>query len=283
MASIETIEAAGYFQESAPLQQTSTRYPVEQCLVATRTKIADVVIISNNDYGRMLFLDNELQSSSYDEHIYHESLVHPMMHSMNNVDDKHVLVVGGAEGATVREVLKWGSNKVRQIDWVDIDGELVDICRESLCYTPNSVYNNNSVKYYSEDIMVFLNKPERHSLYHTIIIDLPDPDPNEPVLYGADFWDLIYTTLKPDGGIVTHVGPVEPGRRPGLDMVISGTGEYGHPYHTYIPSFQGEWGFWMNKPPALLEGQVYPINRFRVYDMAYISTVFHWDRHWLGY
>lgn len=280
MQSTRQIEQDGYYQESAPLQQTSTRYPVQRCLAATQTEVAEVVIVENADYGRMLFLNRELQSASYDEAIYHETLVHPIMHSLDSRDDKSVLVIGGAEGATVREVLKWGPNKVRHVDWVDIDGELVNICRRYLRYAPNSVYESGYVTYYNQDIMTFLDTMERAARYDIVIIDLPDPDPQEEVLYGPVFWHLIHRSLRQGGGIVSHVGPVEPRRRPGLEIVQQGAGGGGHAYHTHIPSFQGEWGFWMNKEPAF--GRLFQLEGCSVMDNSYLRTVFHWDRHWLG-
>ena len=276
MPRADTITQRGYYRESSPLQRSSTRYALTRCLYARRTDSADTVIIESPDYGRMLFLDGELQSSSYDEKIYHETLVHPLMNALNGVNDKQVLVVGGAEGATVREVLRWGPNKVSHIDWVDIDARLVEVCRRYLRYTESSVYTHSAVQYFSQDIMQFLR--DRDTRYDCIIIDLPDPDPSEHVLYGQEFWQLINTHLKVGGGIVTHVGPVEPGsgRQTGLDMVRQSEG-HGFPYHTLMPSYQSEWGFWMSISPQL---QCEFPNSCTIINSIYQSSIFHWDRHW---
>jgi len=276
MPRADAITQRGYYRESSPLQRSSTRYAVTRCLYAHRTDSADTVIIENPDYGRMLFLDGELQSASYDEAIYHETLVHPLLNALNHIDDKNILVVGGAEGATVREVLKWGPNKVRRIDWVDIDRRLMNVCRQYLSYADPSVYRNGSVRFYGEDIMQFLRNSD--SMYDCIIIDLPDPDPNENVLYGTEFWSLIHSHLKAGGGIVTHAGPIEPGsgRHVGLDIIRNAAGA-GVPYHTMIPSFQGEWGFWMSFSPSLVGS--FP-ESCTVMSNNYQSTIFHWDRHW---
>lgn len=273
---IDKINRDRFYQESSPLQRSATRYEVTQCLFAGRTGFASTVIIENPDYGRMLFLDGELQSTSYDEPIYHETLVHPIMRALNGVNNKRVLVVGGAEGATVREVLRWGPNKVRRVDWVDIDRPLMRRCRDHLAYTDSSVYNNESVHFYARDIMEFLLNRSR--LYDCIIIDLPDPDPTEPILYGTEFWRRINSVLKYGGGIVTHCGPVEPGagRQEGLDIVRARAGT-GYAYHTLIPSFQGEWGFWMSLPPTL---QCSFPETCDIVTNHYQSTIFHWDRHW---
>lgn len=276
MSRAAAIAQRGYYRERSPLQRSSTRYEVTQCLYARRTDSASTVIIENPEYGRMLFLDGELQSASYDEAIYHETLVHPLMNALNHIDDKAVLIVGGAEGATLREVLKWGHNKVRRVDWVDIDRSLVDVCRQRLRYTGASTYNDSSMTFHGLDIMAFLR--EHRTRYDCIIIDLPDPDPNEQVLYGTEFWQLIREHLKQGGGIVTHTGPVEPGisRHQGMDIVRTNAGA-GVPYHTLIPSFQGEWGFWMSISPRVVTE--FP-DSCSVMTNQYQSTIFHWDRHW---
>lgn len=281
---IPEILAQGYYEEEAPVQRSSTRYAVTNCLVSETTDHADTVIIDNPDYGRMLFLDKELQSATYDERIYHETLVHPALnalHRNDNIKSLNVLVIGGAEGATVREVLKW-TNKVANVDWVDIDAKLVSVCKEYLQYAGSEVYTNKAVNFYAEDIMIFLeicNQPR----YDCIIIDLPDPDPssNGP-LYGTKFWSLVKGALRQYGIVCTHVGPVEPGtgRQPGLNMVVSGAGSVGlkgMAYHTLIPSFQSEWGFWMS---AYYEPCIRLPTSCAIMNTQYQTTIFHWDKHW---
>jgi spermidine synthase len=265
----------GYYEEKAPLQRTSTRYEVTDCLFAGMTDSAETVVIENPDYGRMLFLDRELQSTSYDEKIYHETLVHPVMRATAHIADKRVLVVGGAEGATVREVLRWAPNRVSRIDWVDIDPTLVDVCRMHLRYAP-TVYNNTYANYHASDIMQFLqNSTEK---YDVIILDLPDPDPSESVLYGVEFWDLIRNALTPGGAVVSHAGPIEPRRHQGLDIVRSGAVlGAGAAYHTLIPSFQGEWAFWMSCAPSTTG---FLPNGCEIMNNEYQNTIFHWDAHW---
>ena len=77
---------------------------------------------------KILFLDGVQQSSLYGEAAYHEALVHPSM--ITHPNPKRVAIVGGGEGATLREVLK--HNTVEEVLMVEIDGELVTMCREHL-------------------------------------------------------------------------------------------------------------------------------------------------------
>jgi spermidine synthase len=267
----------GYFDESAPLQKSSTRYQIETCVVCEKTPFAETVIVKSADYGSMLFLDNELQSTSYDEKIYHETLVHPIMNVFSAVENKHILVIGGAEGATVREVLKWDS--IKMVEWVDIDNRLVELCKTHLQYTPASVYSDSRLFHFGDDIMHHLALVT-DPIYDIIIIDLPDPDPEMGTpLYGPEFWELMRKSLKPGGGMVTHTGPVEPGlgRQVGMKMVQDGVGVVGHPYHSMIPSFQGEWGFWMNIVPSRIDS--FPAS-CEIMNLDYQKTIFHWDKHW---
>jgi spermidine synthase len=212
---------------------------------AGKTAMCDVKIAESPVYGHMLFLDGELQSASADEHIYHESLVHPAMAIVHARDPEHpmrVLVVGGGEGATVREVLRW---KPAHVDWVDIDGELVNLCREHLRWAPD-VYTDTRVQYWPEDIQAAWAHLGR---YDVVILDLPDPDGDTGYLYSRNFWRDVCEHLAQGGVVVTHVGPVRPygGVGEGVKRVANefdGLDCDGF-YQTTIPSFQGAWGFWL--------------------------------------
>jgi len=277
MSDIFTINTNGYFDEKAPLQRSSTRYQIEKCVVSENTDFSHTVIVKSDDYGMMLFLDGELQSTSYDETIYHETLVHPIMNVFSKVQDMRILVIGGAEGATVREVLKWSTAKI--VEWVDIDRRLVELCKKHLKYCNESLYDEPRLYYFGDDIMKHLQYVTE-PIYDIIIIDLPDPDPEMGTpLYGPEFWNLLRISLKPCGGMVTHTGPVEPGlgRQVGMKMVQDGVGIIGHPYHSMIPSFQGEWGFWMNIVPSRIDS--FP-STCTVMNLDYQKTIFHWDKHW---
>jgi len=224
---------------------TRTSYPVTSIVWSGPTTMCNSVIIAKSPvFKTMLFLDGELQSAGADEHIYHETLVHPVMGGAGR--GKRVLVVGGGEGATVREVLRWSPVAV---DWVDIDMELVNLCRMHLKWAPE-VYANPVVQYYPQDIRVAL---PTLGLYDVIILDLPDPDGDTGYLYSQEFWADMLLHLAPEGRMVTHCGPVRPFGGVGegvqrLQEPLNGAGlgfDRAGFYTQMIPSFQSEWGFWM--------------------------------------
>jgi spermidine synthase len=222
-----------------------TTYPIAKRIYSGHTSFcSSVEIAESKTYGRMLFLDGELQSASADEVIYHEALVHPIMSIFTTPS---VLVVGGGEGATVREVLKWSPSNVV---WVDIDSKLVDMCEAHLQWAPD-VRTNPLVRFYGENIGTVLPNLGK---FNVIILDLPDPDGDTDYLYSKDFWRSLRQHLTEDGRIVTHTGPVRPfgnigeglvrvwkeATAGGVDPWIDGF------YSVCIPSFQGEWGFWIS-------------------------------------
>ena len=242
--------------EEACSSNIPTMYKLEKVYYANKSKYCEIIIGYNPTFGKVLFLDKELQSSSYDEKIYHEFLVHPVMKKKRNMSDGSkldVLVIGGGEGGTVREVLKWPN--VSHIDWVDLDIELVELCKKHLKYCDDSVYTNSKVHYVPDDIMHYFSVSNKK--YDVIIVDLPDPECDESVeheLYTKRFWNYVKIHLKESGLVSTHCGPIlygkEESNREGLEYVKSQTSavgfDEGSSYHVYIPSFQSEWAFWMS-------------------------------------
>jgi len=280
----------GVFTETACSADVHTNYPLQRVFWAGRTDFQEVVIAESPTYGQVLFLDGEIQSSSSDEAIYHEHLVHPLLASLSEIPNKKVLVVGGGEGATVREVLRWSDAAVASVDWVDIDGDLVSLCQRHLGWADESVRGDSRLMFCPDDINSFLDRTD--GLYDAIILDLPDPDvemldmavSESDTLYGPRFRERIMSHLAVGGGIVTHCGPIRPGR----DEVACGEGMvwmreqlfFGmevFPYHVCIPSFQGEWGFMMNRAPMDLPQ--FPAG-LRVMDREVENLAFTWPKYW---
>lgn len=225
----------------------STTYAIQRRIYEGTTAVGTHVLIADSPvYGRMLFLDGELQSASADEHVYHEALVHPAMLAATRYV-RRVLVVGGGEGATVREVLKW---PVERVDWVDYDGDLVKLCTEHLKWAP-FVLDNPRVRYVASDIRDAL--PQLAQAYDVVILDLPDPDGETGWLYSAEFWTAMKGLVATGGRLVTHCGPVRPFGRIGEGFmriqdvlgVQAGSDRLSGFYSVPIASFQGEWGFWV--------------------------------------
>ena len=168
----------GSYAENAVSADNVTVYKINECYWAGSSPYCEEIVVAKSPtYGKVLFLDRELQSAESDETLYHEHLVQPVMNSTVDVAEKRVLIIGGGEGATAREVLKWSPESVKEVVWVDIDGGLVEICRRHLGWVKDDVYNDPRLTYHAEDIRSFFATDA--SQYDVIIMDLPDPDCDE--------------------------------------------------------------------------------------------------------
>jgi spermidine synthase len=287
------------YMESACSADSVTLYSLGECYWAGKTAFCDEVVIAESPvYGKVLFLDKEIQSAESDEMIYHEHLVHPVLSATTHVPVKKVLIVGGGEGATAREVLKWSADQVSQVDWVDLDDGLVNLCRRHLSWADDSVYNDARVHYYAEDIRAFWRA--NSTRYDVIILDLPDPDVedlkafgisdtnSDYPLYCRSFFRDLKEHLTEGGVYVSHTGPIAPGAdaerwRPGMAWFQMLGREYGFgagsPYHVFLPSFQSEWGFWMScvAPTA----PTFPTG-LAVMGTETCELAFRWAPHWVS-
>ena len=272
-----SVDNKQYLQEEACSSQIVSLYPVEKQIWSKQTAYAKADIVDVPELGRCLFLDKEIQSATEDEDIYHECLVHPVM--MSSTSRNKVLVIGGGEGATVREVLKW--QDVQHVDWVDIDGELVEACKKHLPWGQEAAYTDPRVCYYAQDIREFFKSSATQ--YNIIIIDLPDPDPaDNPLsfecLMNRPFWKAVKDHLVEGGSWVSHTGPVRRKGPSGAHFIHRATSmaDFYSPrmteYHAVIPSFQDDWGWIMNCKPVW---QPLPIST-RFLNIKSFDYIFRW-------
>ncbi len=136
------------------LQSQRLFFSVHEIYIHKKTKYQDMWIVECGDFGKSLFLDGEWQSSTINEFYYHEALVHPAC--IAHKSPLTVLILGGGEGATLREVLKWKS--VEKVTMVDIDGELVSACQEYLPEMHQGAFDDPRVELIIDDAINFLGK-----------------------------------------------------------------------------------------------------------------------------
>jgi len=188
-----------------------------------------------------LFLNGQVQFSSYDEEKYHEPLVHPAMKLSSYASQ--ILILGGGDGVAVREILKY--SQVNTITLVDLDPVMPELGKTHPVLTninQNSL-NNNKVTVIHMDAMTFLETNDK--LYGVIIIDLPDPDTIDLMhVYSLDFYQLIEKHLTRGGVMVTQATSPYFSKKAFLCILktIQSANIEALPYHNQIPTM-GEWGF----------------------------------------
>lgn len=212
----------------------------DRVILSTRTPYQKIVMTRHKDDLR-LYLDGNIQFSSKDEYRYHEALTHiPMSVSQNK---ENVLILGGGDGMVARELLKY--DDVKNITLVDIDKDMVDICRTNSLVTDinkNSL-SSDKVKLVYEDAFEFLEKT--NEVYDVIIVDLPDPN-NDSLnkLYTNIFYRLCSNVLSENGVMTVQSTSPYYAKKAfwSINKTLKGEGFKVYPYHVQVPSF-GDWGF----------------------------------------
>ena len=176
---------------------------VKEVLFSGKSKFQAVQICDLATIGKTLFMDGKMQSSQYDEFIYHESLVHPVM--LAHPNPKKVYIGGGGEFATAREVLR--HKGVERLVMVDIDELACDMCREHLPEWSAGAYEDPRMETFYDDAFGWLEKSGEK--FDVIIMDICDPQEAGPGmrLYYRKFYKMVVEKcLNPGGMLVTQSG-----------------------------------------------------------------------------
>ena len=173
------------------------RFSVKEKLFSGKSDFQKVEIVETTGHGRMLLNDDLVMLSERDEHIYHEMIVHVPLFTHPN--PQKVLVIGGGDGGTVREVLK--HRNVQQCVLVEIDAMVVDACKKYIPQTADCL-SNPRAKVLIQDGVKFL--AETKERFDVIIVDSTDPIGPAAPLFGEDFYRNVYRVLSETGLVVAQ-------------------------------------------------------------------------------
>ncbi len=217
--------------------------PFKKVLASTKTPYQEVEIIEFYDIGKALIIDGKTQSALIDEYIYHEALVQPAMFLHPN--PAKVLVIGGGEGATIREVLR--HNSVERVVMVDIDKGVIDFAKKYLVEWHQNSFDDPRLELVIGDGREYVEKTNEK--FDVVILDVVDPMVGSQAcrLYTKEFYKRVYQILREPGIVVTQA--TTPEHSPEVYAAIYNTLKkvFGnaYPYQVFIKSFSTMWGFVM--------------------------------------
>jgi spermidine synthase len=230
-----------FFETTTPVE--GHMHAIARTVVQAQTKFQNVEILETASYGKVLVLDGRIQSSQADEFIYHEALVHPGLLAVDG-EPVSALVIGGGEGATLREVLKYPS--IRRAVMVDIDAEVVELCRRHLPEMHQGAFEDPRTELRHEDARAWLERTDER--FDFISIDLVEPLEEGPacLLFTREFYSLVRERLTPGGTMTMQAGMTKIGEL-GFFSAINRTLRDVFPvvagYQTFISCFGTPWGF----------------------------------------
>ncbi len=218
-------------------------HAIRRTIVEVQTKFQHAEIIETPSYGKVLILDGRIQSSQAEDFIYHEALVHPGMLATENRPESG-LVIGGGEGATLREILRYPS--VRRAVMVDIDGEVVELCKKHLPEMHQGAFEDKRSEVRHEDARGYLEKTSDR--FDSITVDLVEPLEEGPacMLFTKEFYTLVRDRLTPGGAMTLQAGMTKLGELEfftSIHRTLREVFPIVAAYQSFISCFGTPWGF----------------------------------------
>jgi len=167
-------------------------FKITDILHCEQSDFQKVEIIETEAYGKMLLLDGLVMTTEKDEFFYHEMISHiPMLAHPN---PERILVVGGGDGGTVREVLKHPS--VKEVVLCEIDGAVIEVSKKYLPSIAGKL-DDSRVKINVEDAIEYMKRQNKS--FDVILIDSTDPMGPGEGLFTEDFYTNVKNALKENG------------------------------------------------------------------------------------
>ncbi|MBI3291761.1 MAG: polyamine aminopropyltransferase [Elusimicrobia bacterium] len=218
------------------------RHHLRRYLVRCRTRFQRAVVADSYSFGRCLILDGEMQSAALDEFIYHEALVHPAL--VVHPHPRRVFIMGGGEGATLREVLRHRS--VERAVMVDIDGEVIKFCRRYLREWHQGSFQHPKTELLIQDAKQFVAAHDEH--FDVIFSDLPSPIEEGPAysLYTVEFYRQLSRRLALGGLFALQAGSgnlLQIHLHAVLYRTLRQVFRTVRAYYAFVPSFDVPWAF----------------------------------------
>ncbi|WP_422443789.1 polyamine aminopropyltransferase [Thermoanaerobacterium sp. DL9XJH110] len=210
-------------------------FRVKEVLSSQKTPYQNLAVLETEELGRVLTLDDVVQLTTKDEFIYHEMMAHVPL--FTHGAPKRVLVIGGGDGGTIREVLK---HPVKEAHLVEIDEQVIEASKKFFP-SVSCGFADPRARIFCEDGIEFVKK---HGGYDVIIIDSTDPLGPAVGLFSREFYQNVYDALNEDGIMVAQTESpfFYPDFIKRVHKDISSIFPYTRIYTAVIPTYPG--AFW---------------------------------------
>ncbi|MGN0622326.1 MAG: polyamine aminopropyltransferase [Oscillospiraceae bacterium] len=170
---------------------------VKKQLYSEKSYYQKIDILDTYEFGRVLVLDGFIMLTEKDEYIYHEMVTHVPM--AVNPDIRNVLIIGAGDGGTLRELSRYDT--IEKIDMVEIDGQVIEVCKEFLPQTACR-FDDPRLNLYIEDGLKFVRR--KSGEYDLIIVDSTDPFGPGEGLFTKEFYGNCYKALTDNGILINQ-------------------------------------------------------------------------------
>lgn len=214
----------------------------KEVLFRDKSDFQTVDVIETEAYGRMLLLDGLVMTTDKDEFVYHELISH--VPALNHKKPERVVVIGGGDGGTVRELLK--HPEIKEIVLCEIDGMVVEVCEKYFPEIAGGI-RDPRVKLNIGDGIAYMEQHAPNSL-DLVIVDSTDPIGPGEGLFSSAFYKSVARALKDDGLMVCQSEGLwhPPAVLQRIHKNVSGGFSNIYPYIASIPTYpKGTWSWTM--------------------------------------
>lgn len=207
---------------------------IEEVLFEGTSNFQHIQVYRTAFFGVTLVLDGIIQLTERDNMGYHEMLTHVPMMAVEN--PKKVLVIGGGDGGSLRQVLRYPS--VEEAVLCEIDPMVVEVCRKYFTAFGDPL-SDPRARFVPRDAFEYLS--ENKNEFDVIISDTTDPIGMAERLFGDEFYRLMVGALRPNGAIATQ------SENPYFDKELiksiyqMAKSQFEHPayYYAHVPTYPG--------------------------------------------
>lgn len=176
-------------------------FKVKERLFETQTKYQRLELYETEGFGKLLVLDGTVQLVEIGEESYHEPLVHPVM--LAHPNPRRVLIIGGGDGGTLREVLR--HKTVEKAIMVEIDEMVIEVSKIYMNVARGAFEDPRAEVIVGDGVEYLKNTDEK---FDVIIVDSTDPVGPAKMLFSEGFFRSAYETLNDNGLYITQSGSV---------------------------------------------------------------------------
>ena len=230
-----------------------SRYGLKgKLLVKKKTAYQEIIILKTFEYGNALMLDGCWMTSDRDEKYYHECLVHPALSNLSKINT--VLIIGGGDGGTLRECLKY--KDITAIDLVEIDEEVINLSKHFLKKVGGNSWLDKRLKINICDGCKWV-KNIKNNYYDAILIDCSDPSDFANGLFSTNFYKECKRILKEKGILATQSESPESFKKIHIEIIqslksIFKTSSTMYAFVPFYPSGIWSWTFASNNEKDFL-------------------------------
>ncbi len=177
------------------------RFRVKRELARVTSAFQDIMIFESYTHGRVMLLDGVVQITEADEFVYQEMLTHVPL--LAHGDARRVLIIGAGDGGVLKRVLQHA--QVEQAVMVEIDGEVIRLCREHLPNISGDAWNDPRAEVIVGDGIDYVRRAP-DGAFDVVIVDSTDPIGVGEVLFTDEFYANAARLLSSRGVIVNQCG-----------------------------------------------------------------------------